>query len=628
VLNPDSTLAIILGVSECPRAPNLQPLPQCKNSAKDFDGYLRSIGIKNIINRFNSSAAASDQIDEIEDWLAGRMASSSTPPTDLIVYYTGHGGFSRNDQSYFLAVHRTREGSEGATSIRYIDLASSIKRHANSLRKYLILDCCFAAAAVIKTQADLTQLVVDRVQDELPPSGTAVLCSSAAKLVSIAPPGEKYTMFSGALLKCLESGVPDAPAGLTLEDIGLGARKIIQEKYPNEAVRPELHVPEQSHGNPARMPLFPNAWKTPAGPVEDKAAPRAPILTSVVPEHWLRTALRSTNTRTVIGCLCGLASAVTCSFTHTPWGLKDVLHDLSPWGQAPLAPGLCLSVAIIFVISALSRVRQAAIIMISLATLLAWQIAWMIFYYSLRFPIQHLQMTAAFAGVMFAGFVGAFLLTLSLVAALQGAHVVRSREELRFAARTSLPFGLWCGIAFLPTLIGLAPLPSLTNTLGFFVPWQGWYISNLPTIISREKDISLTTRIGLFAGSLALLCLLAVNSIRIWINSLGSVVTPIALQINAVSTAAAPPNQNVNINNEVMNNTPFNLTCTLQLHSKEATYTEDEQDTSIPIGSHVSRTSTFNLPAQDLSDANVRLSCEGGSLTYTTQWQDMKPGGN
>jgi len=133
VLNPHTTLAIILGVSECPRAPKLQPFPQCANSAKDFERYLRSsLGIarNNIINLFDSEAAASDQLDQIEDWLARSTSRSSDgSPTDLMVYYTGHGGFTRNDQSYFLAVHRTREGSEGATSIRYVDLASSIKRH-------------------------------------------------------------------------------------------------------------------------------------------------------------------------------------------------------------------------------------------------------------------------------------------------------------------------------------------------------------------------------------------------------------------------------------------------------------------------------------------------------------------
>ena len=268
VLKSASTLAIILGVSECPRAPKLQPLPHCANSAKDFKRYLLSsldIPRKNIIDLFDFKSPASVQLGRIEDWLvSSTSASPDQAPTDLLLYYTGHGGFSRNDQSYFLAVQKTREGSEGATSIRYVDLASCIKRHVDTLRKYVILDCCFAAAAVLKIQTDVSQLVMQQVEYELPPSGTAYLCSSAAKLPSIAPPGERHTMFSGALLQCLREGVSKGPKVLTLEDVGKAARNIIRAKYPEESVRPELHVPEQTRGNPATVPLFPNLlWKPP-----------------------------------------------------------------------------------------------------------------------------------------------------------------------------------------------------------------------------------------------------------------------------------------------------------------------------------------------------------------------------
>ena len=203
MLNPKAALVIILGVSKCPRAPKLQPLPQCANSAKDLVAFLQSsVGIASdhILNLFDSEFAPSDQLDQLEEWLTRMIAASSQapPPTDLLMYYSGHGGFARSDQSYFLAIRRTREGSEGATSIRYSDLASSIKRHADTLRKYLILDCCFAAAAVVRTQTDISRVVIDRLEDEFPSSGTAVLCSSAAKLVSIAPPRLTCSITSNA----------------------------------------------------------------------------------------------------------------------------------------------------------------------------------------------------------------------------------------------------------------------------------------------------------------------------------------------------------------------------------------------------------------------------------------------
>lgn len=260
MLDSETTLAIILGVSECPRAPNLQPLPQCRNSAEDFEHYLRTnlnLSSFRVLNLFDVAAPASEQLEQIEDFLA-RHVSAERRPKDLILYYSGHGGFTGNDQAYFLAVQKTRQGSEGATSIRYIDLASTIKRRANKLRKYLILDCCFAAAAAVRTQSDIGQLQVSRVKEELPQSGMALLCSSAAKLVSIAPAGERNTMFSGALLECLKQGIDGAGQTLSLEEVGNRARDLISEKFPEDSVRPELHVPEQPLGDPAKVPLFPN----------------------------------------------------------------------------------------------------------------------------------------------------------------------------------------------------------------------------------------------------------------------------------------------------------------------------------------------------------------------------------
>lgn len=260
MLHANTTIAIILGVSECPRAPRLQALPQCANSAQDFAEYLHNLlGLPstNVNNLFDSSLSAGDQIEQIEEWLAG-FDKASPPPTDLLFYYTGHGGFTRSDQAYFLATRRTKEGSEGATSIRYSDLALAIKRHANSIRKFFVFDCCFAAATVFRSQADLHQLVNSRIEDEMPTVGTAVLCSSSAKLVSLAPEGERYTMFSGGLLDCLKNGIPSGPEFLSLHDIRVRANWLIRQKFPLDAVRPELHVPDQSEGDPAGMPLFPN----------------------------------------------------------------------------------------------------------------------------------------------------------------------------------------------------------------------------------------------------------------------------------------------------------------------------------------------------------------------------------
>jgi hypothetical protein len=67
--------------------------------------------------------------------------------TDVIVYYTGHGGFTENDNKYFLAVRATRKDVTGGSGYRLSNLARTLNTYASDVRRFLILDCCFAARA-------------------------------------------------------------------------------------------------------------------------------------------------------------------------------------------------------------------------------------------------------------------------------------------------------------------------------------------------------------------------------------------------------------------------------------------------------------------------------------------------
>jgi WD40 repeat protein len=65
-------------------------------------------------------------------------------------------------------------------------------------------------------------------------------------------------MFSGVLLGILRDGSRDLPERLSLAQVGELARQLIRERFDDEAVRPEVHSPDQSKGNLAEFPLFPN----------------------------------------------------------------------------------------------------------------------------------------------------------------------------------------------------------------------------------------------------------------------------------------------------------------------------------------------------------------------------------
>jgi hypothetical protein len=65
-------------------------------------------------------------------------------------------------------------------------------------------------------------------------------------------------MFSGVVLEILRDGADNLPERLSLEQIGSLAQVMIQQRFPDIAVRPEVHSPDQTKGNLGTIPLFPN----------------------------------------------------------------------------------------------------------------------------------------------------------------------------------------------------------------------------------------------------------------------------------------------------------------------------------------------------------------------------------
>src|SRR5262249_49861123 len=144
------------GASEWPQSPNLKSSTAFAQAAKDVSSYLLSqagfqLPTENLLNLFDSGKAPSDVDQDISKFLTQRqkqLSEAGAKAKDLIIYYVGHGGFTAGKQEYFLAIRTTRYEREGASSIRMSDLARTLKEDGSDLRRYLILDCCFAGAAI------------------------------------------------------------------------------------------------------------------------------------------------------------------------------------------------------------------------------------------------------------------------------------------------------------------------------------------------------------------------------------------------------------------------------------------------------------------------------------------------
>jgi hypothetical protein len=277
-LDPSTTAVVVLGASEWPDATQFEAAPQFANSAREFINFIvaqdgASVSDDHVLDLFDSNEEQSEIVRQIADFLGrirGRLSASGRSLTDVVTFYVGHGGFDTGSISaYFLAIRRTNRIDYLGSSLSAASLRRALRLNAGGARHYLILDCCFAAAAVTSyiQMSTAMQTAVAQVQDSFPPSGTALLCAAGARVPAKAKRDSVYTMFSEGLLEVLRGGVANAPAWLTMTELGDAIRTRLRERYADEAVRPEVHSPEQTKGSVADVPIFRNALAALQGPI-------------------------------------------------------------------------------------------------------------------------------------------------------------------------------------------------------------------------------------------------------------------------------------------------------------------------------------------------------------------------
>jgi hypothetical protein len=273
--SPQTTLFILLGASEWPYSPAFASSQAFSNAAKRLTTYLlrpQLFGLpsENLLDLFNSSANASEQLEQMSLFLEGRAAilkASQNPVRDVIVCFIGHGGFVGHDSDFYLVHRRTNVESLRASGISIAALADILLDKARHVRRYLLLDCCFAAAAFKSFQGGPDQVALTKTLDAFhvptkrsgfPGRGTVLLCSSDQKTPSLLLPDESCTMFSWALLEALVRGNAQRSEYLSLREVKELALDLLVSLPDQNAPRPALLSPDQSEGDVADIPFFPN----------------------------------------------------------------------------------------------------------------------------------------------------------------------------------------------------------------------------------------------------------------------------------------------------------------------------------------------------------------------------------
>jgi hypothetical protein len=260
----DTTLAILLGASQWTMT-QLESSEAFRHSSVRMQEYFLSADFfnlprDNVLDLFDNADFGPIQIRTTGRWIAERteaLRACGKQVADVILYYVGHGGFIASSNDYYLAVQSTETDFEEATGIRAKDLIDCISRQAAFVRKFIILDCCFAGYAGTLFQAIKLTAAARQIVDR-PTRGTALLCSSSGERPSKIVSDNSSTMFSGALHRVLTHGDGRLAPMLSFDDVSDWVWEFLKATYPDDAIRPECHAPDQSEGDLTRFRIFRN----------------------------------------------------------------------------------------------------------------------------------------------------------------------------------------------------------------------------------------------------------------------------------------------------------------------------------------------------------------------------------
>ena len=219
------------------------------------------------LDLFDDDGAWVDQQNRIDEWLGEKRAEAARPEA-LLLYYVGHGGIEKGEQVY-LTINSTNKLDPYFSSVPRDSLAKLLRSSANDYRKFLILDCCFAASIIKTLQSPIQDKMtlelreVGKAVSKPDSGGLAALCASSSLAAANADGRDGLTQFTDGLLNALRVGDPSSLSDLSFETVRALLERQLHERYGAEAVPPSSYFADDFYEPVHQLPLFPNRAERP-----------------------------------------------------------------------------------------------------------------------------------------------------------------------------------------------------------------------------------------------------------------------------------------------------------------------------------------------------------------------------
>jgi hypothetical protein len=230
--DPLASRAVLVGVSDYT---SLERLPAVANNVATLQRVITDADLWGLPDEHCVTLLNPTSVDEVLDAV---HAAASAASDALLFYFAGHGLLDDRSELYLALPGSDEERLYRA--VRYDDVRREVVVTARACYgKVVLLDCCYSGRALQGGMSGSVELA-----DHARVDGSYVMTASAETSAALAPPGEEYTAFTGALVDKLLHGLRDGPDLLDMETLFYHVRADLQARH--------CPVPQQRARNDGR----------------------------------------------------------------------------------------------------------------------------------------------------------------------------------------------------------------------------------------------------------------------------------------------------------------------------------------------------------------------------------------